>query len=260
LVYLTSPALAGIPHVAHAFSTRRADGSGEFDLGSADSEAEPYVARRRRLTEAAGLAGVDLPLFRQVHGAKVLEVGAPESHGGVREADAFVSFRDSGATVVGVRTADCLAILLADRAGAAVAAVHAGWRGTARGVARAAVAKLTAGGVSPGELVAALGPAAGGCCYEVGDEVVAALAEAGRVNPREISRRGPGGTLRLDLVAANRVQLEQEGIPAASIDVSGHCTICSGLFHSFRRDGESAGRMMACIGFRGLRSPESGEP
>jgi hypothetical protein len=129
-----------------------------------------------------------------------------------------------------------------------VAAAHAGWRGTAAGVARAAVDALAAAGSSPDDLLAGLGPCIGPCCYEVGDEVRAAfgpLAEA-------VFRPGPAGRSHLDLRLANELQLREAGLRPARVLAVDECTRCrADLYHSYRRDGAGAGRMISFVGFRG---------
>jgi hypothetical protein len=125
-----------------------------------------------------------------------------------------------------------------------VAAAHAGWRGTAAGVTRAAVEALSARGSAPADLLAALGPGIGPCCYEVGEELRSVFGP-------EFFRPGPRGRLHLDVRAANRRQLAEAGVPAGRIQDVDECTFCRpDLYHSFRRDGKGAGRMVSFIGFR----------
>jgi polyphenol oxidase len=139
-----------------------------------------------------------------------------------------------------VQTADCVPILLVS--GRAVAAVHAGWRGTASGVAAAAVREVgTRYGIDPGSLSAYVGPSIASCCYEVGGDVGAQFAG-------EFLRRGCGGKFRLDLKAANRSQLESAGIRPEKIHSVPLCTMCGGpTLASYRRDGRNAGRMIALV-------------
>ena len=185
---------------------------------------------------------------RQVHGCRVVEADAGDP---APEADAVGLLR-SGSTglAAGVRTADCVPILLADLAGAATVAVHAGWRGTAAGIAAEAVRWLDARGVPPSRLVAAVGPAVGPCCYEVGPEVVDAVRAASEAEPDELARTGTSGRPHLDLHEANRRQLASAGVDPARIRLAPLCTACGPVrLHSYRRDGPGAGRMMAVAGF-----------
>ena len=140
--------------------------------------------------------------------------------------------------LVGVKTADCLPVLLVDEEHRAVAAVHAGWRGTVRGVVRAAVAKMREEfGTDPARLHAAIGPGIGKCCYEVGAEVAMQFGEA--------------GPCKIDLAAANRAQLLDAGVAGPRIYVAGLCTMCGvDDFHSYRRDRERAGRMLSVAGVK----------
>jgi YfiH family protein len=145
---------------------------------------------------------------------------------------------------VGVRTADCVPILLADPEKRVVAAVHAGWRGTvARIVARTVERMISAYGSNPQDLRAAIGPCIQRCCYEVGPEVAARFQA---IFPEAQDLR------RLDLPEGNRRQLAAAGVPSAQIDVSGFCSACdAGQFHSYRRDKDLAGRMVAAIQIAG---------
>jgi YfiH family protein len=171
-------------------------------------------------------------------------------------ADALVA--DAPSVAVAVRTADCVPLLLGDSRTGAVAAVHAGWRGTAAGVVMAAVEAMQHRfGVRPQDLVAAMGPSIGVCCYEVGQDVVDAFATAGHASPpmdRWFVSRDPGSGIRdperprLDLVAANREQLILAGVPAAQIHACGLCTAMHlDVLTSYRAEKEKAGRLAAAI-------------
>ena len=158
---------------------------------------------------------------------------------------------DDPGLVIAVRIADCAPVLLADPVRGAVAAVHAGWRGTVRRVAASGVEALAREfGSRPADLVAAIGPCLGVCCGEVGDEVREAFGEAG-VDAGSVERwfsRGPGGRAHLHLARANRDQLVAAGVAAANVSVAGLCTRSyPELFHSYRAAGPDAGRMAALI-------------
>ncbi|MCP3980438.1 MAG: peptidoglycan editing factor PgeF [bacterium] len=241
--------LLGIPGVSHGFSTRRADGADGFDLGSARPGDESAAQRRARLARALGLDPEHGPaVLHQVHGNRV--VGAGElAAGRPPSADAGLLVRDRpGPASVGVRTADCVPLLIADVRGRAVAAVHAGWRGTVAGIAAAAVRDLAEEWIGPEDLQVAIGPAIGPCCYPVGADVAAAVVEA--CGDGAAAGRGEAGQVVVDLRLANRRQLEREGVPAGRIHTAPWCTVCAAdRFFSFRRDAEAAGRQMACIGW-----------
>jgi YfiH family protein len=227
--FVTVPVFEAVPGLVHAFG-RRARGR--------VPETREETARRVSATlETAGT----LLLLRQVHGAAVAE--APWQ--GQPEADASVATRRG--PLLGIQTADCMPLLLVDPRRGSVAAAHAGWRGTAAGVARAAARSLVARGSRTEDLLAALGPGIGPCCYEVGNELRAAFGDEGR----EFFRSGPRGKPHLDVRAANVSQLLGEGLPAASIYHVAECTYCRpDLYHSFRRDGQGGGRMISYVGFR----------
>jgi YfiH family protein len=191
-----------------------------------------------------------LQLIRQVHGKSVCVV---RRDGNVREdrpeADIIVS--ESPSVAIGVRVADCAPILVADTRRGAVAAAHAGWRGTAQGVASTTVGAMVSElGSSPRDLVAAIGPCLGGCCGEVGEDVVQAF-RAGGHPAADLDRwfaRGAPGKWLFDLPAANRDQLVAAGIPTGQVHVAGLCTRTHAeFFHSYRAHGASAGRMLAAI-------------
>jgi YfiH family protein len=187
-------------------------------------------------------------LVRQVHGATVaavdvLEPGREHAH---VEADALVVTR-AGA-IGAVKTADCVPLLLVAAPAVGVrwaAAVHAGWRGTIAGVAAAALADARRRGVAPAEVLAAAGPAIGGCCYEV-DEDVAARFRRARLPVVEALPKP-----RLDLRAINRELLVREGVEPRNIRTCGPCTRCrSDRYHSYRAAPGRAGRQLSWIGWR----------
>jgi YfiH family protein len=205
-----------------------------------EGEATPTPFLARRLSDALGLDGLPIQWANQVHGIAAATVRDPAPAGqsrSVGECDALATDRPGVALVV--QTADCVPILLA--APGAVGAAHAGWRGSAKNVAAAAVAALCDLGAAPRNLRAWLGPSIGPCCYEVGGEVAAQFAG-------DFVRAGCGKGFRLDLRAVNAAQLEAAGIPRTAISVHPACTKCGGeKFSSYRRDGDRAGRMIALI-------------
>lgn len=247
LLLARSAAFDAIPRIAHAVSTRVGP-EGGFDLCSADDTEPRVLTRRAALARAAGCLGSTPAILRQVHGARI--VSASETRGALVEADGVVgsSMEDESVPIPAVRAADCVPVLLASRSGAVFAAVHAGWRGIAAGIAGASVRALAVAGARPDEIVAGLGPAIGPCCYEVGPEVVEGIARTGVARDRFV-RAGERGGVRVDLHGALAAQLEGAGLPAGAVDPAPWCTRCRGdLFFSYRRDGGSAGRLMGLIG------------
>jgi YfiH family protein len=234
--------------VAHAFSTRRAEGGAAFDLGPADGADPEVVSRRRSFLRASGLGRARPAILKQVHGAAIvdavpgLELPA-EADGAYRSGNA-----GGDAPVPAVRTADCVAVLLVHPQAKAVAAVHAGWRGAAAGIAACAVSRFGQDGLAACDLVAALGPAILGCCYEVGGEVVSALARSCGSRSGFAAESASGQTT-VDLHAALTAQLVDAGVRPKSIHRAPYCTRCrNDLFFSYRGEGSAAGRLMAAVG------------
>jgi YfiH family protein len=227
----------------HGFTTRQGGVSpppwDALNLGGAVGDAPERVAENwGRLGEATGLA---FARVRQVHGAAVARLDAPASP--PPEADVVLTRTRGLAACVSV--ADCVPILLADPETGAVAAVHAGWRGTLARAAAAGVAALArdAGG-APGRLLAAVGPSIGPCCYAISPELAARFeAELGSG-----LLAGPAGAPRLDLWAANLRILGAAGVPAERVDLLRRCTSCeAAAFFSHRRDRGRTGRQVAFI-------------
>ena len=189
-------------------------------------------------------------LISQVHGRDIASVrkGADLPWIAPR-ADGIVS--DDDGVAIGVRVADCAPILMADPTRPAVAAVHAGWRGTMQGIAEAAVAALQREmECRPEDLVAAIGPCLGPCCGEMGPEVVEMFRGAGHHEDRLARwfQTGPSGRPYFDLARANREQLENAGIRPERIHAAGLCSRSHpDVFHSYRAAGAAAGRMLGII-------------
>jgi len=175
-----------------------------------------------------------LATLKQIHSARC--VAAAGRTGVLGQGDALLE--DTVGSVVAVKTADCIPVLLIDDRQRAVAAVHAGWRGTAAHIVEAAIEGMRARfGTLPADLRAAIGPGIGECCYEVGPEVAEQFGRHGRAH--------------IDLGGANRRQLLDAGVTPERIYTSNLCTKCQPAeFHSFRRDKEAAGRMYSFVGIR----------
>jgi polyphenol oxidase len=238
--------LLAATRVVHGFATRRggvSEGSFaslNFGLKGGD---DPANVRQNleRLGRAVGFDPSRFFRLRQVHGHDVRRIVSgddPAAVAGV-SADALVSVEPGVA--LGVLTADCVPVLFADVERGVIGAAHAGWRGVVAGVLRSTVEAMLALGAEREHLRAAIGPAIGPCCYEVGPEVVREFTALGAV--RE------GIRPRVDLRAAARLLLEQAGVGwIADVDL---CTRCHGeLLFSYRRDGELCGHQLSVVGLR----------
>lgn len=230
----------GIPRIRAAMSTRLG-GVSVSPLGMSLSlnigdDPEAVHENRRRFLSVLGSEERSAAFAAQCHSGTVTVVERAGLH---PSCDALLTSRQGLALAVSI--ADCVPILLANEGGSAIAAVHAGWRGTKQRIVANAVGRLRSEqNVAATSLRAWIGPAAGPCCYEVGDEV-AQLFHGDSVVRRD-------GRTTLDLALENRRQLAMAGVPEQAIEVDGRCTICgSDLFHSFRRDGDRSGRMLAAI-------------
>jgi polyphenol oxidase len=233
--------LAQIPGVVHGISTRAGGVSAErcaslnvsYSVGDASENVDENL---RRVAEAMGTERTKLFAAYQVHGRQVTLVDAdtPERP----RCDVLIT--GSAEKSLMLRYADCTPVLLADPKRRAVAAVHAGWRGSAVRAAGAAVNALhDAFGTRPEDILAGIGPAIGPCCYTVGKEVFDAFADR-----PELFANG-----KLDLWTANRQALLETGVLAEHIEVAGVCTRCeSERFFSHRANGgQPAGRFAAVI-------------
>src|SRR5262245_45162188 len=176
ITFLHSELLDAVPGVVHAFSTRRAERN-DFTLGPVSSPNPMIQINRARFLAAIGAAGWPILKLRQVHSGIVRDMDDTSAAGEAVEGDAAVtSIRGA---LLGVQTADCVPILIADREATCVAAVHAGWRGTANRIVEKTVQRLVEKyGAKPANLIATIGPNIGVCCYEVGEEIVSAVQDA----------------------------------------------------------------------------------
>jgi len=237
---------AGIPH---AFTTRQGGSStGPFaslNLGrGVDDDPETVATNRRAVLQTLGLRPAQHVEADQVHGSVVAVVGAEDAGRSIAGADGLVT-ADPGLALA-IHAADCVPLLLADPKRRVVAALHAGWKGTAAGIAVEGVRILADRFKSnPRDLLAAIGPSIGPCHYEV-DEPMQERMRRGRWWP-EVAAANGRQRWQLDLRAACRRQLLDAGVSSARIEVLDLCTYDHpDLFYSYRRD-KVTGRMAAVV-------------
>lgn len=259
VAYYTSSKL-GCPN---AFFTRIggvSDGN-TYSLNLAYGRGDDENTVRKNLAlcgEALGFAPEHVISCPQIHSANVIEVGAEERGLGyfksAQGCDGYVSKERD--VVLGVKTADCVPVLLSakkDGRVIAVAAVHAGWRGTVSLIVKEAVRKLIGCGVDPRNIYAAIGPSAGACCYEVGEDVFLAAKEgcSSAAVSAAFTSSWRDGYYFVDLKALNAFLLHECGIPYENIDISEMCTVCDpAQFYSHRRDGDKRGTHLNVIYFK----------
>lgn len=246
---LKSPLLAGAGF-SHAFFTRVGGVSQppwdslNFATGTGDDPA----AVRENFARAASLLGVPaarLYVVSQVHGVAAQVLAGDEDREAVLRAIGDITLARAPGVACGVRTADCVPILIADRTSGAVAAIHSGWKGTVANAAAAGVRALRALVGSRGSLLAAIGPHLEACCFEVGADIAAWLAACSPLGAAAVI---PGATPHVDLRRIVRAQLEAEGIAPGAIDDVRGCTVGErARFYSYRRDGEASGRLLSAI-------------
>ncbi len=271
---LQVPALARLPWLVHGFSTRpggvsHRGGEKVLNLGFAEWDSrENVLQNRRRFQSALGASDLELISLNQIHSDVIhLFDAAPTEP---CQGDGSATNRPG--LLLGVQTADCVPILLVDPKKRAIAAVHAGWRGTLQRIVAKAIGKMQMQfKTNPADLLAAIGPAIGGCCYEVGTEVAiqfqSQFADApewfdefrtgDEPNPIQWLDMMPPGhqpppkNVLLDLRKANRAQLLHAGLRTANVFYSDLCTACRGdLLFSYRKEGATSGRLLSVIGIR----------
>ena len=292
---LQVPAFAKIPWLVHGFSTReggvsplhvvgaqhvapqlaRAKTSGiitqenVLNLGfTAWDNRKNVLENRRRFLSALGAPTSELVALKQFHSDLVRQFDTNS----VEPIHADAALTNHPALLLTIQTADCVPILLVDPKKRAVAAIHAGWRGTLRRIAAKAVGHLQMHfGSKPSDLLAAIGPAIGPCCYEVGTEIAADFLSqfsdapdffdefrtGDEPNPIQWLNQMPPGhqpppkNVLLDLHKANSSQLRAAGLSEKNIFASNLCTACRpDLLFSYRKQGARSGRQMAAIAIR----------
>lgn len=203
-------------------------------LGGVEAE------NRKEFFASLGFEESSVVRGQQVHGDNILIVDSAATFPGT---DGLVTRRQG--LLLAVSVADCVPVLIYDKRLKAAAAVHSGWKGTVKNIVGKTV-KLFVNELNskPEDMVAFVGPSAGVCCYEVGEDV------AHQFSREQLMGAETPGKFMLNMKRAIASQLTDEGVPAQNIEISDICTICDLDYHSFRRDGMSSGRMLAAIAIK----------
>jgi YfiH family protein len=271
---LQSTALNKLPWLVHGFSTRpggvsQMDGEKVLNLGAVEWDTRPNVEEnKRRFQSALGAADLNFVSLHQIHSdvVRIIESSPAKQCKG----DALATNRKG--LLLGVRTADCSPVLVVDPKKRVVAAIHAGWRGTLARIVTKTIGQLQMEfGSNPKDMLAAIGPTIGGCCYEVGTEVAAAFAAkfpnasdffdelrtGDEPNPIQWLNMMPPGhqpppkNVYLDLKKANKSQLLDAGLLEKNIHVTHLCTSCDvDRLFSYRKESTQSGRLLSVIALR----------
>jgi YfiH family protein len=245
---------------ANAFSTRLGGvspfPSNDLNLAGFDEDAAENINENRRRFLALFAGDWTLAACWQVHGTNVRTVRAhdpPNLRGEDERCDALTT--NLPRLLLGVKTADCVPILLADPQTGACAAVHAGWRGTSTQIVlRALIRMKEEYGTRAPDVSAAMGPAALSCCYEVGSEVIETFKKNFPEYTDSLFTPTRAGHALVDLHEANRRQLTDAGVPSENIYAAPLCTMCRiDLFFSYRREKKTLGRTGRLLGVVGRR-------
>lgn len=202
---------------------------------STDEDPEVVMSNRAALFAELGLSDADVARGRQVHGNTVHVVG----HGGIHpDGDGFVT--STPGVAVSVLVADCAAIFVSDAEAGVVGALHAGWRGTVAGIVGKGVEAMRSLGAEPARIKAFVGPCITFGAFEIGEEVADQF-------PARFVDRTSFDKPRADIKGWLAEQLGDAGVLSENIEVHPGCTLTETGYHSFRRDKERSGRMMALI-------------
>jgi YfiH family protein len=250
-VHYLEAQLLNVAGVTAGFTTRHEGVSrppyNSLNLGTNTLDSPHSVEGNRSiLTRAFGTVLAQLVTVNQVHGTDLLVIDSPNpdyAHFLKLECDGIIT--NQPGIMIGVCVADCVPLLLLDPVKRVIAALHAGWKGTAGNIAGKGVAAMAQMfGCQPGDILASLGPAIGPCCYEVDRVVMDAFTKGGVAWELSATETG-GDKWGLDLAAANRRQLLDAGIRENHLEKAEQCVSCSQeLFFSYRRDNGDTGRQM----------------
>lgn len=247
ITYYSSSNLGAFPGIIHAFLGRTGGVSSghlaSLNLGRREEDIpENLKENRKRVADAFGLNHNKLYTLSQIHSDRIVVIDNPDTRPEevkTREADGILT--NVKGISIGILTADCTPILLYDSKKGVIAAVHAGWRGTAMKIANKCVKRMQERfGTDPEDIAAAIGPAIGICCYKVNDDVALAVGNIDKA-AKTCERHW-----RLDLPKANLLHLEEAGVK--DVNLSGICTSCrTDLFYSHRAESGKTGRQVSFI-------------
>ncbi len=249
-VAVTGPLVAGFS-LRSGGESRGAFAAANMSYSVGDDAALVAENRRNLLAKVGGGRFTKILTCKQVHGRRCRvvsgrDIEAPEQLA-LDEADALLTAEPG--VLLGVLTADCLPLIIADKKGRAAAVVHAGWRGLAKGVAAAAVAALRHNfSLAVSELAVYAGPAIAPCCFAVGSEVIERFHKLPELNGASGWYRQSAAGFQLDLVAVQKAQLLAAGLAEADFHAVNICTCCQDLCFSYRRDHAITGRQLAFVG------------
>ena len=221
--FVQSQRLSSFDGVVHGFADR--------DIGTNSSAIE----KQFNLSKVAQL--------KQVHSGDVVIVEDINKHNNITEGDALIT--NLAGAGIGIRTADCVPILIVDKGKSVIAAVHAGWRGTWSEIVVNTVHMIESKyEVSPSDLTAVIGPSIKNCCYEVGEEVASLFRDKFDNTSQYLSNTNQSKYL-LDLSIANRIGLQKAGV--VDIEILDICTKCNENFYSYRREGRGVSTQLSFI-------------
>ena len=253
ITYFEAPSMKALGSVNHAFCTRIGGVSREIystpNLGTGE---ERVLLTRELVAKTFRFEPEHLITMDQIHRDRIWIVDKPLAHSRSPlnfRSDALLT--DQREIAIGVLTADCVPILLVDPNHAVIGIIHAGWRGTLLGIARKAIHKMAHHfGTSTEDLLVAIGPSIGECCYEVDEDVMAPFRSSGW-NWQAFSRHGGKGKWYLNLAQANIEQMEDLGIRDENCCWMRICTACNhDIFFSYRAEGPGTGRQISFIQLR----------
>lgn len=266
LLFYSFPSLSKYKEILHFITTRR-DGFSEnhfhdFNLASHVGDKEENVLKNRlKLAQSVNVPARSFMISQQVHGTDIIIVNQKESY--YKESGAFSTLGECDAMITALKgicllifIADCVPLLLYDSKKKVIALVHAGWKGTVGLITQKTVYKMQSYfECRSQDIICAIGPSIGPCCYQVGDEVITMVKEVfpqGKHLIHSLSDKGKG---YFNLWEANKLQLLECQIPEENIEIAGICTYCnSKLFFSSRKESGHTGRFAAGIMLKNRKS------